>query len=207
MIRVMTISREYGSGGASVARMLAERLGWKLVDDSLITEIAKIGKVNPDLARRFDERVDPWFHGMSKALWRGGYEGVASRVDSDVFDAESMATLCHRVLEEAASLGHCVTVGRGGQCILQGRQDVFHVSIYAPMAERVERMRDRVPSGTDLVAYAHDSDRRRAAYIQRYFGQEVTNPHLYDLMVCSSIGLDAVARTILCAAGFLKSES
>ena len=44
MIRVITISREYGSGGGTVARMLAERLGWRLVDQSLIAEIAKTAK-------------------------------------------------------------------------------------------------------------------------------------------------------------------
>jgi cytidylate kinase len=201
MIRVITISREYGSGGGTVARMLAERLGWKLVDQSLISEIARTAKVNPDVAKRFDESVDPWFHQLNKALWHGGFEGVATRVDSDLFDAEAMAALCRRVLEEAATIGHCVTVGRGGQCILQKREDAFHVAIYAPMAERVERIRDRIPAGTDPVAYARETDRRRSAYIERYFRQDVTNRHLYDLMICSSIGLDVATATILCAAG------
>lgn len=207
MIRVITISREYGSGGGAVARMLAERLGWKLVDNSLITEIAKTAQVNPDVAKRLDESVDPWFHRMNKALWRGGYEGVATRVDSDAFDAEAMASLCHRVLEEAATIGHCVTVGRGGQCILQERDDVFHVAIYAPMAERVQRIRERIPAGMDPMAFARETDRRRTAYIERYFGQDVTNRHLYDLMVSSRIGLEAVTTTILCAAGLLESGS
>lgn len=201
MIRVITISREYGSGGGTVARMLAERLGWRLVDQSLITEIARTAKVNPDVAKRFDESVDPWFHQLNKALWRGGYEGVATRVDSDLFDAEAMAALCRRVLEEAATIGNCVTVGRGGQCVLQKREDAFHVSIYAPMAERVQRIQDRIPAGKDPVAYARETDRKRAAFIQRFFGQDWTNRHLYDLMISSSIGLEAVTAVILVAAG------
>jgi cytidylate kinase len=207
MIRVITISREYGSGGGTVARMLADRLVWRLVDKSLITEIARTAKVNPDLAERFDESVDPWFHRMNKALWRGGYEGVATRVESVAFDADAMTALCQRILEEAATIGHCVTVGRGGQCILQEREDAFHVSIYAPMAERVQRIRDRIPAGTDPVAYARETDRRRAAFIQNYFGQNWTNRHLYDLMICSSVGLEAVTATILCAAGLPADRS
>lgn len=206
MIRVITISREYGSGGGTIARMLAERLGWRLVDNSLIDEIAKAANVKPALAERYDERVDPWFHGLVKALWRGGYEGVATTVESTTFDADAMAALCRRILEEAATIGNCITVGRGGQCVLQKRKDTFHVSVYAPIEERVARIRDRHPPGTDLEALAREIDRRRADYIRHYFGQDWTNRHLYDLLICSSIGLEAVASTILWAAGLAPHQ-
>ncbi|HZS50987.1 MAG TPA: cytidylate kinase-like family protein [Bryobacterales bacterium] len=201
MIRVITISREYGSGGGAVARMLAERLKWKLVDDALITEIAKKAQVNPAIARRYDECVDPWFHRLMKALWQGGFVGAASRVEGELFDAETMARLWSRVIEETGAMGDCVIVGRGGQCILQNREDAFHVSIYAPLEERVRRLREQLPPEADPEAAAIESDRRRAAYIRRYFGQDWTNRHLYDLAVCSSIGLERVVETILCAAG------
>ncbi len=201
MIRVITISREYGSGGGAVARMLAERLQWKLVDDALITEIATKAQVNPAIARRYDECVDPWFHRLMKALWRGGFVGAASRVEGELFDAETMARLWNRVIEETGAMGDCVIVGRGGQCILQNQEDAFHVAIYAPLEERVRRLREKLPPEADPEAAAIESDRRRAAYIRRYFGQDWTNRHLYDLAVCSSIGLERVAETILCAAG------
>ena len=88
MIQVITISREFGS---EVARILAERLEWKLIDDLLVAEIAHRADVSPDLARRYDECVDPWFHRMCKALWRGGYEGVVSRGELNAFHADAMA--------------------------------------------------------------------------------------------------------------------
>ena len=205
MIRVITISREYGSGGGTVAGKLAERLAWRLIDRSLLTEVARRAQVQPDVAARYDECLDPWFHRVTKALWQGGYEGVASTVENPVFDADTMAELSARAIREAAGIGNCVVVGRGGQCILQQNPDVFHVSLYAPIAERVDRMRGRIPDGADLEAFAEDSDRRRAAYIRRYFGQDWTDRHLYHLMICTSIGLDNVVSTILNASGLVPA--
>ena len=200
-IRAITISREYGSGGGIIARILAHRLGWRLVDSALIDEIARIANVNPQIAARLDESVDPWFHRLTKALWRGGYEGSATFVLADVFDADAMVSLCQRIITEAAEIGQCVIVGRGGQCILQDRQDVFHVSVYAPLGQRIDRLRDRKPPGMDLAALAQETDRRRAAYIRRYFGQDWTDRHLYNLAICSSCGLERAASVIIQAAG------
>ncbi len=206
MIRVITISREYGSGGGSIGRLLASSLNWKLVDASLIDEIAKAAKVDPALAERYDETTDPWLRRVVKAVWQGGYEGVATGgVATQVVDADFIAKEWQRVILESASIGQCVAVGRGGQCLLQAREDTFHVSVYAPLEERIERMRQRLPAGTDLAAVARESDRKRAAYIYRHFGQGWTNRHLYNLMICSSVGLETVCKTILCAAGLLDS--
>lgn len=207
MTRVITIGREYGSGGGTIAQILAGRLGWRLVDNSLIAEIAATAKVNPALIQRYDECLDPWFHRLVKALWRGGYEGVATRVEADMLDADAVAALWHGVIEEAAAIGNCVTVGRGGQCILQEREDAFHVFVYAPIQEKVQRLRDRGLTGENLEAVAEETDRRRAAYIRRHFGQDWTNLHLYDLMLCSRLGLEPAASTILCATGLSPGKS
>jgi hypothetical protein len=81
-----------------------------------------------------------------------------------------------------------VILGRGSQCVLQDRSDVFHVFIYAPSAGRVE---DRAV------------DERRARYIRVNFGQEWRNPHLYDLMIDSQLGEERVVATILAGMGNL----
>lgn len=66
MFRLITIAREFGSGGAAVAQRISERLGWRLLDRALLEGIARSAQVDPRLAERFDERVDPWFHRLSK---------------------------------------------------------------------------------------------------------------------------------------------
>jgi cytidylate kinase len=206
MIRVVSVGREYGSGGAGIARRLADRLGWKLVDRSLIDEIAKAAKVSPALAEYYDERVDPWFHRLGKGLWCGGYEGVTAMVDVDIFDADAMAELSGRVIEGAASIGNCVVVGRGGQCILRKRADAFHVFIYAPWPEKVERVRRRAGAGADVEALIHTTDAERATYIRRYFGQDWKDCHLYDLMISSGPGEAAVVSTIRSLIGVRLDE-
>jgi cytidylate kinase len=201
MFRIITISREQGSGGSEIARRLAERLGWKLIDDELVTEIARRANVDPELARRLDECVDSWFHRLTKALWRGGYEGVASRVEGGMFDAEAMAAFWTRVIREAAGLGSCVIVGRGGQCILSGQPDAFHVSVHAPRAQRVERLRKLYPAETDPAALAEESDRRREAYVHQHFGIDWKDYRLYHLVLNSSIGIEPAVEAVLRAAG------
>ena len=199
--RIITVSREFGSGGASIAQILAKKLDWKLVDDSLIEEIARSAHVSRDVVSRYDECIDSWFHRLLKALWHGGYEGMASRVESAPFDAETLTHLWNRVIEESAGIGHCVIVGRGGQCILQKSDSAFHVSVHAPMPERIRRIRERDPRVADPEAYAREIDQRRANYIRQHFGQDWTNRRLYDLMVCSSIGPERAAHAIVVAAG------
>jgi cytidylate kinase len=199
-VRIITVARESGSGGATIAGLLAKRLAWRLVDDPLVAEIASTPKPSRETVRRFDESVDPWFPRIMKALWRGGFQGAASTIEEEAFDADAIAQLWHRVIIETAKIGNCVTVGRGGQCLLQDRRDAFHVYVYAPLAERLKRVREREPAGSDPVT-PHETDRRRSAYIKHYFGQEWTNPHLYHLMICSSIGCERTADAILSAAG------
>src|SRR5689334_20680798 len=70
MFRVVTVAREYGSGGGSIARLLAERLNWKLLDRCLVERIAQAASVDPQVAEKYDECSDPWFNRLAQALWQ-----------------------------------------------------------------------------------------------------------------------------------------
>jgi cytidylate kinase len=198
MVRVITVGGEYGSGRAEIARGVAAALNWNLVDNSLIEKIAATAHVDPELARRYDECVDSWFHRLRKALWHGGYEGVVSTTEAG-FDADAMAALSRRVIEEAANQGHCVIVGRGGQCILQERADAFHVFVHGPRHERIAHVRRQYGADVNAEELLDTWDHRRQTYIRQHFAQEWTNPHLYDLMVCSVMGTAAATAAILTA--------
>jgi cytidylate kinase len=200
MIRVITISRQYGSGGGEIARRLAARLGWRLLDRPALEEVAARAQVSPTVAQLYDERVDPWFHRMVKALWQGGYEGAASTVETAGFDSETMARLWEKIIVEAAALGEAVVVGRGAQCILRRHEEAFHVSIYAPRKLRISNLAGRLPERTNLEAAMEEKDRERAAYIRNYFNRDWTDRRLYHLMICSSVGFDTAVQTILTAA-------
>jgi len=210
MVRAITIAREYGSGGGMVARLLADRLRWRLLDRDLLNAVAHAANVAPAVAERYDERIDPWLHRLVKhALWRGGPDAPITVEQFDLFDAETMAVVGRKVIEEAARMGNCVVVGRGGQCILHAWPEVFHVFLYAPMEIRKKRVAERRGAGPkgapDLEAVIREYDRLRAAGVRRYFDQEWCNPNLYDLMINTRRGYEAAMETILCAAE-MKAE-
>ena len=136
MFRVLTIAREYGSGGAAMGGRVSERLGWTLLDKAFIENIARAAKVDPQLARQLDERTDTWLERLGRqGFWRGAFEGIAVGSPPDFFDAETMSALAQSMIEEAYQRGNCVIVGRGAQCVLRKRKDVFHVFIHAPWAK------------------------------------------------------------------------
>ena len=197
--RVVTVAREYGSGGAAIAARLAQRLGYQLLDRALVERIAKEARIDPDLAEKLDEHVDPWARRVGRALWYGGFEAVAVVDENDVVDSDRVAALSGRIVEEAASVGCCVIVGRGGQCLLRGEPDVFHVFVYAPREERLRRLRARLGAGADVELAIEEVDRQRAAYTRQHFGEDRWNPHLYHVMVNAALGEDAAVSAILAA--------
>jgi hypothetical protein len=202
MFRVITVAREYGSGGGRIAQVLADRLDWKLLDRCLVEKIAQLAQVEPKLAEQYDERPDPWVNRIVRALWQGGVmRGTMAGPVPELFDADTMASLSQRAIEEAADIGNCVIVGRASQCILQERSDAFHVFIYAPRAERLRRVRTRHASRAEAEAALEARDQERAALIRRYFNQDWSNRHLYDLMISSKLGEEVVLSTILHAMG------
>ena len=202
MYRVLTISRQYGSGGIHSARVLANQLGWRLLDYELIETIVERANVDSKVAQRFDERVDPWLHRISRmALWQGAFEGMASLEETAVFDAHTMAILTRRIILEAAEIGGCVIVGRGSQCLLADRADTFHVFVYAPRALRLENLRKRLPEIEDRERAMDAVDRRRADYVRMNYNRDMYDHQLYDLMVNTRVGIEAALRIILFTMG------
>jgi hypothetical protein len=202
MFRIVTVAREYGSGGGRIAQLLAERLDWKLLDRCLVEKIAQVARVEPQLAEQYDERPDPWVNRLVRALWQGGLmRGTMAGPIPELFDADTMASLSQRMIEEAADIGNCVIVGRASQCILQQRADAFHVFIYAPRPDRLSRVCSRHASRAEAEAALEARDQERAALIRRYFNQDWSNRHLYDLMISSKLGEEIVLSTILSAMG------
>jgi cytidylate kinase len=200
----LTVAREFGSGGAEVAKQLASRLGWNLLDSALVTQAAQAAHVDPALVRNYDEQVDSWLHRIARAgIWSGAFEAIAEPADVNVFDADTMAALSRSLMTEAYQQGHCVIVGRGGQCTLQGKPGVFHLFVYAPLAERVERVRNRpgAPASRDIEGWIREMDATRARYVTYNFDASWANPHLYNMMIDSSIGEEAVVRAVLAAMG------
>jgi len=209
MFRVVTVAREYGSGGGRIAQLLAGHLGWKLLDRCLVEKIAETARVKPEVAEKVDERLDPWFYRLAEVFWQS--PGLRGYIGGPVlnFDAEVAAQLTRRVIEEAAEIGDCVVVGRGCQCILQQRDDAFHVFIYAPRRQRLARLlrRDARLSKAGAERKLDAEDAIRAAYVRDHYGEDWQNRHLYHLMISSCLGEKEAVSIILSALHSTKAKA
>jgi len=195
--RVLTVSREFGSGGGRIAQSIAKKLGWKLLDSALIDEIACEAKVDSGVVSRFDEHVEGWLARVNRQAMRGAAMAAGVALDEEkCFDPDVMADLTRRIIEHAYEAGSCVIVGRGAQCILQAKADVFHVFVYAPRRVRIHRLRTRLEPGANIEERIKHVDDERALYMKQRFGKDWKNPHLYDLMISSADDEEKTARVI-----------
>jgi len=198
--RVLTVNREFGSGGGRIAQTIARQLGWKLLDRDIIDAIAYAAQVDASVVRHYDEHVDSWLSRLNQQAMRSAALAAGLELrENAVFNAEEMVKISQKIIEEAWSEGSCVIVGRGSQCVLQHKPDVYHVFVYAPLRDRIVRLRERLEKGADIEQRIRTVDGERAKYIQEYFGKSWCNLHLYDMMISSKEDEEATARIILTA--------
>src|SRR5581483_4237594 len=197
MIRIVTIEREYGAGGAVIAEKLAARLGWKHWDAEITAEIARQAQVDQSSIERLEERVDPLFYRLMKVFMRGSYERSLPVENLDYLDCETLVTFMSRVIENVAADGNCVIVGRGAPYLLRDRSDAFHVFIYATWEEKMRRLRETGKSEKEATELLESIDHERATFVKTYFGKDWPTRQFYHLMLNSKVGDEIVIRTIL----------
>ena len=196
--RVLTVNREFGSGGGRIAQTIAGWLGWKLLDRDIIDAIAYAAHVDTKVVRTYDEHVGSWLRRINQQAMRGAALAAGIELgENAVFDAEEMVKISQKIIEEAWTEGNCVIVGRGSQCVLQHKPDVYHAFVYASLRDRIERLRKRLEKGADIEQRIRTVDGERAKYLMEYYGKSWCNIHLYDLMISSSEDEDATAKVIL----------
>jgi hypothetical protein len=202
MIKIVTVEREYGSGGGEIAQRLSERLGWKLWDQRLTEEIARLANCSKAVVEQREERTDPLYYRLFKSFLRGSYEGSLNAPKLGLVDSENILKLTKRVVEHAAGKGECVIVGRGSQLFLNGHPDALRVFLYAPREDKVRRLIGRGKSEKDAIELVDTVDRERAAYIEKYFQVEWPSRAVYHVMINTAVGDETVLQTIL---NFMKS--
>jgi len=196
-IRVITVEREYGSRGGEFAHDLAAHLGWRLLDADLPCGAARAAGVSPELAKKYDERLDPWYYRYGKVFWHDSGYSMSGLAEDQVFDSERMLTLIRQEIQKAAKEGNCVLVGRGSACALANQPGCFHVFVYATAAAKRAWFVKAFPSQADqadqiLASY----DKRRASVIRKAYQQEWCARGLYHLLLNSCIGNDAMIAAV-----------
>lgn len=202
MIRIITIEREYGSGAAKIAEKLAAQLGWKLWDQLLTHEIARLSHCEQSVVERREERRDPLYYRLLKSFMLGSYEGSPG-VPVETLDADSIVRISQQVVEQAAASGNCVIVGRGSQHFLRAHDDTLRFFLYASREEKVRRLVAEGNTEGNAETLVETVDRERAAFIKRYFHADWPNRSVYHAMINTASGDEAVIQAIL---SFLKQS-
>ena len=197
MIRVITIEREYGSGAANIAAAIADRLGWKLWDQEISEEIARRLKCKKEMVQQREERLDPLYYRLIKAFMRGSFEPRVDTADLELLDAEHLAMLFDKVVNQIAEQGNCVIIGRGSNWFLRHRDDCFHAFLYAPYEEKFRRVLAQGESEREATHLLESVDRERAAFIRKYYGKDWPDRSLYNVMMNTVIGDDAAVDALL----------
>jgi hypothetical protein len=173
--------------------MLADRLGWRILDHELMAEILCAAQTS-STGCAAAWHSDLWFRKLvQEVVWNGGIQRLA---DGDEFSVRA------EIIEEAARMADCVIVGRGAQCILRGRAQVFHVFLRAPLALKLERGAQHVGHQVDIESVIREHDEGQASFVREHFELDWRDPQLYDLVVDTRHGYRAATEAIFAAAGF-----
>ncbi|MCA9870323.1 MAG: cytidylate kinase-like family protein [Anaerolineae bacterium] len=204
---VITISRQFGSGGSEIAALVSQRLNYTYVDKQIIAEAAKKsglpvgnGKIefteyHSELRSFIDRLLFPGPHIVAQVSVRGDDE---SSVFVEELDKSEALTLVRDAIHAVYQQGDAVIVGRGGQAVLQEMPEVLHIRMVAPLSYRLLQVQQAhgldMEEARDLIA---QRDRRSAAYLKEVFGIDWDNPLLYHLVVNTARWQPEVAADLI----------
>jgi cytidylate kinase len=194
-VRIITVSREYGSGGGEIARMVGDALGWRVIDHAVIEEVSRRLHAPEAEIEAMDEHVGGIVERIAGVFARGSPEAP---VVSPIPDPDTIAALARAVLRDALSSLPFVVVGHGGQCLFAGREDAIHVRVVAPLKARIRRVAERRGIAPEAAAreVEHRVDEERR-YLKHHYSCDPDDPALYTIgLNTGTISLEH-ARTLI----------
>ncbi len=182
---VITISRQAGSGGSEIARLLANELKMDLVGGQIINKVAASAKMSAKVVSSLDEkavsRLDDFINSMFESR----------HLSPDVYFKHLT-----EVIMTIGEHGNSVIMGRGAQFILQPDK-IFRVRIIAPRETRIKRVMSRGLTRGEAEKYIDNKDSNRAGFIQKYFHEDTADPTNYDMVVnTEKLGIEGSVEAI-----------
>jgi cytidylate kinase len=197
--KTVALSRQRGSGGSYVGRLVAERLGLRYIDREMLRHAAEYlreqGRSEPITTARAS-----WWSRLGGAFALGGPECGYVPPSSEVVYEGELFEIQKRLIQEIVDGHVAVIVGRGAAQTLRGRPGVVSVFLHAPEPWRVERVQQVYGIADRRAAHraVHDSDRDRGRFIEALAGVDWTDSRGYDLVVdTAAIGFEAAADLIV----------
>lgn len=198
---IITIARQYGSGGREIGQRVAELLGIPLYDKELIGEAAARGNLNEEVIKHADESAaNSLLYTLamgSNVLGTTMHFGYKMPLNDKLFILQSEA------IKEFARQGSCVLIGRCADYVLKDRRYVLRIFIYGELDHRQQRVRERHPDvkSSQLMDIINKTDKRRASYYNFYTGNKWGKYDNYDMAINSStLGIEETAQVIYASA-------
>ncbi len=188
---VVTISRQLGSGGAEIGRIVAQESGLHYVDHQIIDEVARRLGVQEQQAARQDEHTAGVAERTLEALQRSSpfaanYQALFDprQQVSEQFNELAYLHLTQKVILELATQGNTLIVGRGSQFLLHGAPRTLHIYVFAPLPYRIENVMRRFQvDRTRAAELIEQRDYDYDSYLRRYYGADGSQPGLYHLLI------------------------
>ncbi|HPP86206.1 MAG TPA: cytidylate kinase-like family protein [Bacillota bacterium] len=196
MRRIITIARQFGSGGSEIGRKLSELLGIAYYDKESLIEAAESNGINRDVFERADERATSSF---LYSLAMSSYSGHISPLGvNDIIMSDKVFALQSEKIRRLASLGDAVFIGRCADDILLSEPGLVKIFIHAPIEVRIKRVMEKLDlseqSAKKLIA---KTDKKRASYYNFYTSKTWGDARNYHITIDSSVlGIDGTAELL-----------
>ena len=190
MKNIITISREYGSGGYEIGQRAAEALGFKFYDKELIAQIAEKLLMSEDYMRSTEDKL------IRRNIFREVFPTLSG---NDNADADFIFAQQGKFIVDLAEKGNCVIAGRRADYYLRDNPNALHLFFYAEMDFKIDRIcRTENCSEEEAARKISDMDKRRKTSYEYVTGRKWADRHNYDRMICtSSLGLQKCVDEIV----------
>jgi cytidylate kinase len=204
---VVTVSRQFASGGGEIAQKVSEKLGALLLDRQLIYEVAMRLGLPEDVVSEHDERGETMISRLVNAL-RVSYPDASSPPDlieppGEVLDLSNRTyvQVTEQVIQEAARTGNAVIVGRGSQFVLRNHPHTVHVHVFAPVDTRIQSViTEQSVQRNEAERIVRDFDGARARYARHFYHADWQAPQHYHLLVNAGYLDHDLAAELICSA-------
>ena len=193
---VITIARQYGSGGKTIGEMLSKELGVEYYNKDLILKASEESGINVSLFANADEKSKGLFNKLKQKHYGGE---VLDPSDSNFTSEENLFNYQAKIIRELAEKESCIIIGRAADYILRDRDDVLSVFVHAPHDFLMEQAaKKHSMSEKELEKYIAKIDKERAEYYKLHTGREWTDARNYDLCLNSSkLGFERCVEEII----------
>ncbi len=194
---VITIGRQFGSGGRELGKQIATKLGISYYDKELLNEAAKQAGVSPEFFEHSDERFPTFTNGMLS--FNIGYSPLTYYTGSTAISDDSIYSAQSNFIRTIADKDSCVIVGRSADYVLRDHPRVVNLFVHASMKDRIARIMRRGDAATesDAKALAEKTNKLRANYYNFYTDKKWGDASGYDLTINSSlISMDDAASVV-----------